>query len=66
MVEEAAVVQIPREEVLRVLRRTGLSESTDALAHVLPETVDLDRDGELLTRHGLNHDDLISRLGGSP
>jgi hypothetical protein len=66
MIEEAAVVQIPRDEVLQVLRRAGLSESADELARLLPETIDLDRDGELLTRHGLNHDDLISRLGGSP
>jgi hypothetical protein len=64
--EEAGMVQIPRQEVLRVLRRAGMTENADALALVLPETVDLDRDGELLARHGVSHDDLISRLGGSP
>jgi hypothetical protein len=64
--EEAGIVQIPREEVLRVLHRAGMTESADALAGVLPEIVDLNRDGELLARHGVSHDDLISRLGGSP
>lgn len=58
-------MQIAREEVLRVLRRAGMTESAEALAPVLPEIVDLDRDGELLARHGVTHDDLISRLGGS-
>jgi len=43
-----------------------MTESADALAGVLPEIVDLNRDGELLARHGVSHDDLISRLGGSP
>jgi hypothetical protein len=43
-----------------------MTENADALALLLPETVDLDRDGELLARHGVSHDDLISRLGGSP
>jgi hypothetical protein len=41
-------------------------EAADELARVLPETVDLDRDRELLARHGVTHDDLISRMGGSP
>jgi hypothetical protein len=59
-------VQIPRQEVLRVLRRAGITENVDELALVLPETVDLDRDGDLLARHGISHDELISRLGGSP
>ena len=52
--------------MLRVLRRAGITENVDELALVLPETVDLDRDAELLARHGISHDELISRLGGSP
>jgi hypothetical protein len=59
-------MDVSREELLRVLRRAGLTESADELAPVLPAVVDLDRDGELLARHGVVHDDLISRLGGSP
>jgi hypothetical protein len=43
-----------------------MAEAADELALVLPETVDLDRDSELLARHGVSHDDLISRMGGSP
>ena len=35
-------VQIPRQEVLRVLRRAGMTDSVDELALELPETVDLD------------------------
>jgi hypothetical protein len=43
-----------------------MTKNAEALAPVLPDVVDLDRDGELLARHGVSHDDLISRLGGSP
>ncbi len=58
--------QLPRAQVLGILRRAGMAEAADELAPVLPETVDLDRDSELLARHGVSHDDLISRMGGSP
>jgi hypothetical protein len=59
-------MQRTRAEFLRVLRHAGLFDVADELAPVLPEVVDFDRDHELFERYGLNPDELISRMGGSP
>jgi hypothetical protein len=58
--------QRTRAEVLRVVRNAGLFEVADELAAELPEVVDLDRDHALFERHGLDVDELTSRMGGSP
>jgi hypothetical protein len=60
------MTSLPRAEILRVLRRVGLGTTADELAPLLPETVDLERDRTMLAQHGVDRDDLISRLGGSP
>ena len=59
-------MQLPRAEVLRVLRHAGLPDTADQLGRELPDVVDLDRDRPLFDRHGVNLDLLVSRLGGSP
>jgi hypothetical protein len=59
-------MQLPRAEVLRVVRNAGLAQVADRLAPDLPETVDFDRDRPLFDRHGIDIDLLISRMGGSP
>jgi hypothetical protein len=56
-----------KREVLAVLRRAALPESTvQALDAALVDPVDLRRDGDLLSRHGISLDGLIDRMGGSP
>jgi hypothetical protein len=57
---------VSKEELLRVLRRTGNVSAAAALAEVLPDPVDIDRDGDLLLRHGISHDALLDEMGGSP
>jgi hypothetical protein len=59
-------MQLPRAEVLRVLRKAGLPRTADELAAELPEVVDLDRDRPLFDRHAVDLDVLVSRMGGSP
>lgn len=59
-------MQRTRTEILRVLRRAGLSQVADELAPELPEVVDLDRDHELFERYRLDADELMNRMGGSP
>lgn len=59
-------MQLPRAEVLRVLRHAGLPDVADALGRELPDVVDLDRDRPLFDRYAVNLDLLVSRLGGSP
>lgn len=55
------------EEFTRVLRRAGYSDDfiRELLSH-LPDPVDLQRDGQILQRHGLSGELLMDRLGGSP
>jgi hypothetical protein len=59
-------MKVPRAEVLRVLRNAGLSQIADELAPELPEIVDRDRDRPLFDRYGVDLDELVSRMGGSP
>jgi hypothetical protein len=55
-----------KSEVLRALRRAGLSGVAEEIEPLLPEVVDFDRDHEVLERYGLEPDVLMSSLGASP
>jgi hypothetical protein len=59
-------MELPRAEVLRVLRNAGLPRTADELARELPEIVDVDRDRPLFDRYAVDLDVLVSRMGGSP
>jgi len=59
-------MQIPRDQVVHVLRRAGLDDLADDVAASLPDPVDADRINNFLMARGLSRDELISRLGGSP
>ena len=59
-------MQLPRGEVLRVLRHAGLPDVADAIGPELPDVVDIDRERSLFDRHGVSLELLVSRLGGSP
>jgi hypothetical protein len=59
-------MELTRQHVVDLLRRSGQRELAEEASRVLPDPVDVD---ELLTwtmQHGLSHDDLISQMGGSP
>jgi hypothetical protein len=56
-----------KADVLVVLRHAGISEETiEALDAALEDPVDLNRDSNLLARHGITYDWLTDRMGGSP
>jgi hypothetical protein len=59
-------MEVTRQHVLDVLRRTGFAEAAKELAQVLPDTVDLDRIQPFLTPYGITRDVLTSEMGGSP
>ena len=59
-------MQLAKQDVVAVLRRTGFPEAADEFERVLPDHVDLDELASLAQRHGITRDDLISRMGGSP
>jgi hypothetical protein len=56
-----------KKDFLHVLRRVRIPEETvKAADEQLHDPVDEERDGIFLVRHGLDRDQLISRMGGSP
>jgi hypothetical protein len=55
------------EEFWRVLRRAGYpDEFIREVLSELPDPIDLQRDQQVLGRHGLSAERLLDRLGGSP
>jgi hypothetical protein len=61
-----AELQYSREEVVAIMRRTGYAELADEAERVLPDPVDSDQLEAFARRHGVNRDDMISGMGGSP
>jgi hypothetical protein len=59
-------MQCARQDVIDVLRRTGLPELAEEALRVLPDPVDLDYAAAILQSYGVTKDELIDRMGGSP
>jgi hypothetical protein len=58
---------LTKKDFLRVLRRARIPEEIiKAAGERLHDPVDHRRDGIFLVTHGLDCDQLISRMGGSP
>jgi len=57
---------IERQQVVGLLRRLGYHEAADEAARALPESVSMEQVREFAERHNITHDELISRMGGSP
>ena len=58
--------QFSKRHVIDVLKRVGLTELAEEASRVLPDVVDADQLEEWALQRGISHDDLISRMGGSP
>jgi hypothetical protein len=54
-----------KEQVLALMRRLGMNDRLDEARRILPDTLDMDRDGPLLDQLGLSLDEAVNRLGGS-
>jgi hypothetical protein len=59
-------MQITRQHVVDLLRRTGFPEAADEAMRALPDPVDLDEVVAWAAPHGITKDELINRMGGSP
>jgi hypothetical protein len=58
---------LAKKDFLNVLRRARIPEETiKAADEQLHDPVDHERDGMFLVTHGLDNDQLISLMGGSP
>ena len=60
------VVQLSRQNVVNILRTAGLPEMAEEALHVLPDPVDSEQVAAWAVPHGINMDELINRVGGSP
>jgi hypothetical protein len=59
--------KISKKDFLHILARAGVpQEIIKATDEQLQDPIDLERDGIFLVRHGLDRDQLINRMGGSP
>jgi hypothetical protein len=61
-----SATEVPRQNVVDLLRKAGMFDEADRAAATLPDPVGVDEAVALLGPHGITKDFLISRLGGSP
>jgi hypothetical protein len=59
-------MQVWRQHVLDILRRTGFAQVVEEVSPLLPDPVDIDEAGRILAPHGITRDVLTSQMGGSP
>ncbi len=57
-------MEIPKEQVLQFLKDRGDSEQAAQAEEELPEQVDTDQDAGLLSKFGIDPQELISQFGG--
>lgn len=58
-------MEIPKDQILQFLRDRGDSDHAANAEKELPEQVDTDRDAGLLSKFGIDPQELISKFGGS-
>ena len=58
-------MEIPKEQILEMIRGRGDQAAADQAQQQLPDKVDTDQHSNLLDRFGINVDDLIGRFGKS-
>ena len=65
--EKSGPRTLAKKDFFRILRTAGVAEETiKATDEQLQDPIDLKRDAVFLVRHGLDRDQLMSRMGGSP
>jgi hypothetical protein len=57
-------MQIPKETIVNLVRERLGGEKAEQADRELPETVDPDQHGDVLSRFGIEPKDLIGGLGG--
>ena len=57
-------MQIPKEQILELLREQGKGDQAGQADQELPDQVDTDQDAGLLEKFGLSPADLLGKLGG--
>jgi hypothetical protein len=60
----SALVELDRDELVRVLRTEGDNDTADRVEGALPDRIDTDRDGDALAAVGLDRTQLLAKLAG--
>jgi hypothetical protein len=58
-------MEIPKDQVLRFLKERGDSQQAAQAEQELPDQVDTDKDASLLSKFGIDPQELISKYGGN-
>lgn len=58
-------MEISKDQIIDMIRQQGDSDKASQAERELPDQVDTDRDSGLLTKFGIDPQDLISKLGGN-
>ena len=57
-------MEIPKDQILSLLRERGRQDEAAQADSQLPDQVDPDKHGDLLSRFGIDPQDLLGGLGG--
>jgi hypothetical protein len=57
-------MQIPKDQILDLLRQQGKGDQAGQAEQELPDQVDTDQHAGLLEKFGLSPQDLLGKLGG--
>ena len=57
-------MQIPKEQILEFLRSRGDEDKAQQADGELPDQVDTDQDQGLLSKYGIDVQDLLGKVGG--
>ena len=64
--DENGAMAYDRQWIIDLLQRLGYAKEADAAAQALPDQVSADELKKFGDQYGISHDELISRMGGSP
>ncbi len=57
-------MEIPKDQILDLLKQQGKADQADQADQELPDQVDPERDSGLLAKFGIDPQDLPGKLGG--
>ncbi|HSD80571.1 MAG TPA: hypothetical protein VLB47_07920 [Solirubrobacteraceae bacterium] len=57
-------MEIPKDKILELLRERGQQDKAAAADRDLPDKVDTEKHGDLLSRFGIDPQELLSKYGG--
>lgn len=57
-------MEIPKDQILELLRNRGDNDKADQADKELPDNVDTERDSGLLSKFGVDPSELLGKFGG--